>query len=204
VQGTHLDLGEYFVRARYYSPDTGRFCSADLIRDEVDSVNPYSYVGNRPTTVADPSGLRPLCVNSALMTSCCEAKVDCSGGCIIGKDAVIKSCKITKLERLKGSSFLCRVVTEKDICKMLQDYVDSANKDNKGKEWFYNFCQPEDDCECKPHAIPKKTDTVVITDEIIKRTEDTRVGKVTCIFKISAKLTLTAGYLVFVGCQAKK
>jgi RHS repeat-associated protein len=43
----------YFLRARYYDPETGRF----LGRDPLPFVNRYTYVGNNPVLLTDPSGL---------------------------------------------------------------------------------------------------------------------------------------------------
>jgi len=43
----------YYLRARYYDPETGRF----LGRDPISSGNLYAYVGNNPLTYVDPYGL---------------------------------------------------------------------------------------------------------------------------------------------------
>ncbi len=43
----------YFLRARYYDPETGRF----LGQDPLSAVNLYAYVGNNPTNLIDPYGL---------------------------------------------------------------------------------------------------------------------------------------------------
>jgi RHS repeat-associated protein len=47
------DSSLYFMRARYYNPDIGRFLSEDPIWD----VNLYAYVGNNPAISIDPEGL---------------------------------------------------------------------------------------------------------------------------------------------------
>jgi RHS repeat-associated protein len=47
------DTGLYYLRARYYDPDIGRF----LTQDPVPAVNLYAYVGNNPVNFVDPSGL---------------------------------------------------------------------------------------------------------------------------------------------------
>jgi RHS repeat-associated protein len=52
-----------FAEARYYSAKQGRFTSPDPLHSsaepgEPQSWNRYAYVGNRPTLITDPSGLR--------------------------------------------------------------------------------------------------------------------------------------------------
>ncbi|MBI4302557.1 MAG: RHS repeat-associated core domain-containing protein [Chloroflexi bacterium] len=52
-------LAYYYLRARYYDPAIGRFISKDPFPGFVtnpQSQNPYTYVGNDPTNVTDPSG----------------------------------------------------------------------------------------------------------------------------------------------------
>ncbi len=48
--------GLYYYRARYYSPVLHRFISPDPMGLGGGSVNLYSYVGNNPTNLRDPSG----------------------------------------------------------------------------------------------------------------------------------------------------
>jgi len=51
--------GLYFYNARYYDPALGRFTQADTIVPEPgnpQSLNRYTYVGNRPLGFVDPSG----------------------------------------------------------------------------------------------------------------------------------------------------
>src|SRR6185436_18614833 len=52
---------DYFL-ARYYSSTQGRFTSPDPLHSSAIHTNPqswnrYSYVGNRPTIIIDPTGL---------------------------------------------------------------------------------------------------------------------------------------------------
>ena len=47
------DLATYYLRARFYDPDGGRFVSRDPVLDEAD----YRYCDNGPTFRQDPSGL---------------------------------------------------------------------------------------------------------------------------------------------------
>lgn len=58
----------YFLRARYYDPELGRFISKDPVKGHLNnpqSQNPYSYSLNNPINFSDPSGLDVygLCVN---------------------------------------------------------------------------------------------------------------------------------------------
>lgn len=48
------ETGLYYLRARYYDPVVGRFMSRDPI-GQVDDVNLYGYVGNRPLKFTDPT-----------------------------------------------------------------------------------------------------------------------------------------------------
>ena len=47
----------YYMRARYYDPEAGRFISEDPIGFEGEQANLYSYVLNNPINRIDPSGL---------------------------------------------------------------------------------------------------------------------------------------------------
>jgi len=49
--------GLYYMRARYYDAETGRFISEDPIGFGGGDVNLYAYVGNNPVNFVDPLGL---------------------------------------------------------------------------------------------------------------------------------------------------
>ena len=49
--------GLYFMRARYYDPEVGRFINKDPIGYEGGDVNLYAYIWNNPTNLIDPLGL---------------------------------------------------------------------------------------------------------------------------------------------------
>jgi RHS repeat-associated protein len=61
--------GLYYYRARYYSPELGRFISEDPLGFGGGDANLYAYVRNSPTNLTDPSGENPfvaLCAGGAL------------------------------------------------------------------------------------------------------------------------------------------
>lgn len=49
--------GFYYMRARYYDPEVGRFISEDPIGFEGGDLNLMAYVGNNPIMLVDPEGL---------------------------------------------------------------------------------------------------------------------------------------------------
>ena len=59
------ETGLYYLRSRYYDPQTGRFINADSIGnmhpEEVNGMNLYSYCGSNPVMFSDPSGECWLC-----------------------------------------------------------------------------------------------------------------------------------------------
>ena len=54
------EIGLYYLRARYYDPETGRFISQDNISyldpEHLMGLNLYAYCGNNPITSKDPDG----------------------------------------------------------------------------------------------------------------------------------------------------
>jgi RHS repeat-associated protein len=60
-----LELSQVsYYRARYYDPSLGRFLSEDPTGYQA-GPNFYSYVGNAPTDLIDPSGLLQVCCRKA-------------------------------------------------------------------------------------------------------------------------------------------
>ncbi|MBX7237433.1 MAG: right-handed parallel beta-helix repeat-containing protein [Caldilineales bacterium] len=51
------DSGLYYLRARYYDPDLGRFISRDPLHLTMPGANHYLYAGNNPANTGDPMGL---------------------------------------------------------------------------------------------------------------------------------------------------
>ncbi len=48
------ETGQYYLRARYYNPEVGRFLQEDTYRG--DGLNLYAYCANNPVVYYDPSG----------------------------------------------------------------------------------------------------------------------------------------------------
>ena len=53
------DNGWYYMRARYYDPEMGRFISEDPLGFDGGDVNLYAYCSNDPVNYIDPDGLSP-------------------------------------------------------------------------------------------------------------------------------------------------
>jgi RHS repeat-associated protein len=49
--------GLYYLRARYYDPDLGRFVQEDPLGFDAGDANLYRYVANQPLTHTDPTGM---------------------------------------------------------------------------------------------------------------------------------------------------
>jgi RHS repeat-associated protein len=60
--------GLYYMRARYYDPETGRFISEDPIGFDGGDVNLYVYAGNNPVMGVDPLGLSEVQFNRSEST----------------------------------------------------------------------------------------------------------------------------------------
>jgi RHS repeat-associated protein len=63
------DLGLYYLRARYYNPQTGRFLSRDPEdgnRGEPKTLHKYLYAGGDPVNAIDPRG-REVTIEYALV-----------------------------------------------------------------------------------------------------------------------------------------
>ena len=54
------ETGDYYYRARYYNPNSGRFLSEDPIGFVSGDTNLYRYVKNNPIALTDPSGNGPI------------------------------------------------------------------------------------------------------------------------------------------------
>ena len=57
--------GLYYLRARYYAPDIGRFTQEDVIYN--DGLNLYAYCNSNPVMYSDPSGFAKKHVNLRLV-----------------------------------------------------------------------------------------------------------------------------------------
>ena len=53
--------GQYYLRARFYHPEVGRYMQEDVYRG--DGLNLYAYCANNPVMYYDPSGYKRICTN---------------------------------------------------------------------------------------------------------------------------------------------
>ena len=58
-----VETGTYYLRARYYNTEIGRFITEDPIRN---GTNWYAYCSSNPIIYVDPSGLKDIAVRSTI------------------------------------------------------------------------------------------------------------------------------------------
>ena len=58
-----VETGTYYLRARYYNAEIGRFITEDPIRN---GTNWYAYCSSNPIIYVDPSGLKDIAVRSTI------------------------------------------------------------------------------------------------------------------------------------------
>jgi RHS repeat-associated protein len=146
----HLpEIGLHDYRNRIYSTTLGRFLQIDPIRFDAGDVNLYRYVGNAPTTLADPLGLYNVdkCKIEILLGhgKCMPKSIanhPCSASSVVACQA-----HRTKVERqIPGTSPNMR------DCSILQGDT-KANADfEKGKEYAEALCNDEAKC-CKKVTV---------------------------------------------------
>jgi RHS repeat-associated protein len=133
--------GLYYYRARYYSPRWGRFVSEDP-SEFSGGLNLYVYVGDAPTNLADPLGLRPSYKYGDMQHRKCKPAelAECERMC--GPRGV-KLCEVNQVFRvfrvLKGRPAL--------------GWVDVANPTCSCND-------PDDGCEKKKVPVPQTGPTL--------------------------------------------
>jgi RHS repeat-associated protein len=84
-QQTDAETGFSYLRARYLSPATGRFLSADTVQPSAPGTqgyNGYDYAGNAPTTWADPSGHLTLVLAGTISLQVDAAFIEANQGAL--------------------------------------------------------------------------------------------------------------------------
>jgi RHS repeat-associated protein len=109
----------YYYRARYYSPNMGRFLSEDPLQFNGGSLNFYSYVGGDPISFVDPLG---LCGASPDDRGVGTAACDRIHGGTACEKAVEKFCDFGPQHRscCELQRLACQDGNEEDYDKMMQ------------------------------------------------------------------------------------
>ena len=100
------ETGDYYYRARYYNPSTGRFLSEDPIGFRGGDTNLYRYVKNNPIRYTDPSGTNPWAVVGEILLGIFgldydDAATGNAGGCPLNGNENREIDQMTKEENLK-------------------------------------------------------------------------------------------------------
>ena len=72
------EAGLYYYRARFYDPLVGKFISKDPIGFDGGDVNLYSYVGQNPVNLTDPSGKKVYFCSKSIHSWVCKDRT-CAG-----------------------------------------------------------------------------------------------------------------------------
>ena len=91
------ETGLYYYRARYYSPQLGRFMQTDPVgyKDDLDL---YTYVGNDPLDRTDPSGNCPNCLTAGI-----GASAGAVGGLLVQGGADLISGELSSFDDYAGA-----------------------------------------------------------------------------------------------------
>jgi RHS repeat-associated protein len=102
--------GLHYYRARYYSPSLQRFISEDPIGLSGGNENLFSYVGNSPTNLTDPTGnavvvpLLMICLEGAITGAAFDAALDSLAGRKITLEGLGKSAAAGCIGALVGAA----------------------------------------------------------------------------------------------------
>jgi|GEM_PF-1737301 len=121
------ETGLYYLRARYYDPQTGRFVSEDPIGFAGGDPNLYAYAFNDPVSLADPSGLiTPLDVLDVFFFfDSLKDFIDCPG---LGTGFNLALDTISLLPIIPSLGIVNRADDVLDAVRRSDDVVDAARR----------------------------------------------------------------------------
>ena len=102
----------YYLNARYYDPETGRFISADTVLDQgsIIGINLFAYFYNNPVNMADSNGYIPFLVLTGLIGAAAGGIIGyvttgswegaLAGAAIGGVIWILRGCIISLTERV--------------------------------------------------------------------------------------------------------
>ncbi|WP_434799146.1 RHS repeat domain-containing protein [Terrisporobacter vanillatitrophus] len=131
--------GLYYLNARYYNPEDGRFLTEDTYRGEFtdpSSLHLYAYCVNNPISYTDPSGHFPILLAIDAAWGAYDGyqyakkrniKGVARAGIIVGYVVVGTINPFKKVKLLKGTKVLRRVANKKKSAKVILKRVNKFN-----------------------------------------------------------------------------
>jgi RHS repeat-associated protein len=121
--------GFYYMRARYYDPQVGRFVSEDPIGFDGGDVNLMVYVSNNPILMIDPFGLEVLYKGGEIKNPLLRQKLQMLNDMLPGSDIIV-----TGGDRYRDSSGNIRETLNNKLVK--ESAIDSAHLSGHAADFY--------------------------------------------------------------------